>query len=264
MVTINDMGDMKRVLKATEGKYDNAVWIGLSKGTTRAWHWSLADEDFYEEGERNYLIWGKLTDNNCVHFLNRKYYSVNCGYKLNFVCFDEDNSEQQYVWANVSLNWMKARDYCRTHHTDLVSVRNETENLVVDEVAAGSKVWIGLFRDPWHWSDQTYSSFRYWKEGKAVYTDLTKHTCVAMLKSESGRWTELQCQEEHPFICKCPIVRIIKMELAMRGSALDQNDPAMLDDILKQISREVTRVGGKTVMLRWKKDPDGKLFRKKI
>lgn len=99
--------------------------------------------------------------------------------------------------------WHVARDYCRTHHTDLSSVRNEEEDQIIQEVAGRQHVWLGLFRDPWEWSDQTYSSFRYWKAGQKVGINLNKEGCVALLKSESGRWGELPCDEAHPFLCNC-------------------------------------------------------------
>ncbi|KAG9329602.1 hypothetical protein JZ751_003506, partial [Albula glossodonta] len=48
------------------------------------------------------------------------------------------------------------------HHTDLASVRNQTENQEIQQIATGWEVWIGLFREPWKWSDQSSSSYRYW------------------------------------------------------------------------------------------------------
>ncbi|KAJ3591241.1 hypothetical protein NHX12_009187 [Muraenolepis orangiensis] len=64
------------------------------------------------------------------------------------------------------MNVIAAREYCRTHHTDLVSIRNPEENQLVREVADGHEIyWIGLFRDSWIWSDGRYSSFRFWMPG---------------------------------------------------------------------------------------------------
>ncbi|XP_068998020.1 macrophage mannose receptor 1-like [Embiotoca jacksoni] len=202
LATIDDMKEMQTVLQTVEGKYDDAVWIGLSKGTDAKWHWSLADKHFYKDGERDYLIWGQKNSYNCVSYKDGKPLTSNCGYRQYYVCFDaEKHGRDQYVRTTDRLNWRNARDYCRTHHTDLASVRNEAENQIIQDVAAGDRVFVGLFRDPWTWSDQTYSSLRYWRTSQAVNTAIGKESCVALLKSESGRWGERQCGEKLPFVC---------------------------------------------------------------
>lgn len=119
-----------------------------------------------------------------------------------FSAGSQKDVQQQYVLGTTMMTWPVARDYCRTTYTDLVSVRNENESLIIQEVAAGLQVWTGLFRDPWIWSDQTYSSFRYWKPGQSVWTD-SSVTCGALLKSQSGKWGEVLCDEAHPFLCSC-------------------------------------------------------------
>uniref|UniRef100_A0A668R8P0 C-type lectin domain-containing protein n=1 Tax=Oreochromis aureus TaxID=47969 RepID=A0A668R8P0_OREAU len=72
LATINDMREMEIVLEAVKDKYDDAVWIGLSKGTTLRWHWSLAGDEFYKEGERNYLLWSSVNDYNWGLSLSHK------------------------------------------------------------------------------------------------------------------------------------------------------------------------------------------------
>lgn len=88
LATIDDLQEMETGLKAVEDKYDDAVWIGLRKGGTVRYHWSLADKDFYKEGERNYFIWGKKTTYNCVSHRDGKLYSFGCNYLRYSVCFD--------------------------------------------------------------------------------------------------------------------------------------------------------------------------------
>lgn len=108
----------------------------------------------------------------------------------------------QYILNTQNMVWTAARDYCRTHYTDLTSLRNDAEYQIVQQVANGNEVYVGLFRDPWEWSDQTDSSFRYWNPDKTVWTDSTQ-TCVAMLKVNSGKWGDRACTETHPFVCDC-------------------------------------------------------------
>ncbi|XP_030209462.1 asialoglycoprotein receptor 2-like, partial [Gadus morhua] len=68
----------------------------------------------------------------------------------------------QYVLVREGKNWVDAQAYCRSHHTDLVSIRNSTENQAVAEASGGYYVWTGLFKEAWYWSDGRYSSLRHW------------------------------------------------------------------------------------------------------
>ena len=69
------------------------------------------------------------------------------------------------VLVNVPRNWREAQSYCRQHHVDLASVRNQAENQQIQQMAPGG-AWIGLFREPWRWSDGSNSSFTRWNPGE--------------------------------------------------------------------------------------------------
>uniref|UniRef100_A0A3B1KCD5 C-type lectin domain-containing protein n=1 Tax=Astyanax mexicanus TaxID=7994 RepID=A0A3B1KCD5_ASTMX len=63
----------------------------------------------------------------------------------------------------------------------------------------GDHFWIGLFKDSWKWSDQSNSSFRYWKFMQPDNTYNTK--CAAASVNDQGQWHDIGCEEPHPFIC---------------------------------------------------------------
>uniref|UniRef100_A0A3Q2UR59 C-type lectin domain-containing protein n=1 Tax=Fundulus heteroclitus TaxID=8078 RepID=A0A3Q2UR59_FUNHE len=107
-----------------------------------------------------------------------------------------------YILGQEPMTWIAARDFCRKSYTDLVSLRNDAEYQTVQEVANGNKVFVGLFRDPWEWSDLTDSSLRYWRESQEVNPEYDEY-CVALLKTDSGKWGDRKCTEVHPFLCKC-------------------------------------------------------------
>ncbi|XP_055359195.1 uncharacterized protein LOC114843066 [Betta splendens] len=263
LATIYDIGEMKMALTTVQDKYSDAVWTGLYKGTTLNWYWSLADNDFYKPGERDYIIWGNYTSYSCGGFKDGKMYMVNCMMPSSSVCFDgSQKGLQQYVLIKQTMIWTNARDYCRTYYTDLVSVRNANESQILQQIAAGLQVWIGLFRDPWIWSDQAYSSFRYWRPSEAVYTSISVPACVAMLKNESGEWKDLSCDEVHPFLCNCPIKRFFKLRILSHNSHLDLNQPVIQNAILKQMlnNKNVTNV----IQSKWMKNPDGSVFTKEL
>ncbi|KAG7216440.1 hypothetical protein INR49_001926 [Caranx melampygus] len=326
LATIDDMEEMERLLRDVEDKYDDGLWIGLHTGAALLWYWSLADKDFYKEGERSYLVWGGKKHDGEQYVLKttsltwtqardycRTYHSdlasvrneaesqiilkVAKGLKVWVGLFRDpwiwsdgtysslrhwkaDQSiyiksgttscaavlksesgknlgAEQYVLSNNMVTWFDARDYCRTYHSDLASVRNEAESQIILKVAKGLKVWVGLFRDPWIWSDGTYSSFRHWRQG-ALY--LARDRCAAMVKSQSGKWGVWQCNAVNPFICSCPIVRIVKVKISSQDSVLEHNLDVE-DDILKQIKQQLRNVSETThLRLRWKKSPDGRVF----
>ncbi|XP_059188290.1 lectin-like isoform X2 [Centropristis striata] len=102
------------------------------------------------------------------------------------------------------MSWTEAQSYCREHHTDLASVRNQAENQKVQELVPGVwAVWIGLFRDSWKWSDGSSSSFRYWKSGQPDNYG-GKEDCAAADFSSSGGWRDRKCDQKFPFICYSP------------------------------------------------------------
>uniref|UniRef100_A0A8C2WFE9 C-type lectin domain-containing protein n=1 Tax=Cyclopterus lumpus TaxID=8103 RepID=A0A8C2WFE9_CYCLU len=108
----------------------------------------------------------------------------------------------RFVLISTAMNWTEAQSYCREHHTDLALVRNMEENQMVQSLdPSGGIVWIGLFRDPWKWSDGSDSSFRNWNPPEPRGLNGSSETCVAADFSADGRWETLDCNVKSAFIC---------------------------------------------------------------
>ena len=97
------------------------------------------------------------------------------------------------------MNWTVAQSYCRQYHTDLATVRNQTENWMIQDMISTSQVWFGLSRVPWRWSDRSNSSFRLWGRDQPN-NYLSFQQCVVM-SEKTGLWDDVYCGDEHTFLC---------------------------------------------------------------
>ncbi|XP_053471672.1 macrophage mannose receptor 1-like isoform X3 [Ictalurus furcatus] len=208
LASINDMGEMMKLNYTLKMETVKKAWIGLQREGTGEWKWSLADQTFYRDGG-TYRNWSSGQPDNygenefCGSIIKSdgSWNDVNCGTTLLFVCYEEKNTNtNRYMFINERKTWYDAQTYCREKHTDLVSVRNKTENDEIWKViqsATDVYVWIGLFKDSWKWSDQSNSSFRYWSSDKPS----GGLNCAAVNVSDQDHWTNVDCTEKLPFIC---------------------------------------------------------------
>ncbi|XP_029617694.1 macrophage mannose receptor 1-like, partial [Salmo trutta] len=204
LATVDDMEDQSRLI--TSGSVDVLSWIGLEKGDSMKWHWSLAGRRFYREGETEFRNWDTGTPQNggCAFMSTAGLWNnTSCDDQHHFICYDgKQDTNLTYVLVQESKNWIDAQSYCRQHHTDLVSVRNQTENTEINQKISlrGLPVWIGLFLDSWIWSDQSDSSFRNWTLG---YPDASGQNCVALFfeSVNYAKWIIHPCDHRHNFFC---------------------------------------------------------------
>lgn len=114
------------------------------------------------------------------------------------VCFSEPGPAK-YILVTTRRSWLAAQDYCRSHYTDLASVRNMSEFQNISTLVSAPGAWIGLHRIPWqYWSDGTITSFTNWEDGEPKYSDRNV-TCVSFRK---GRWFNRPCDDELPYVCQ--------------------------------------------------------------
>ncbi|XP_036420706.1 macrophage mannose receptor 1-like [Colossoma macropomum] len=214
LATINNMEEMNKLTEIIKDK-SLRVWIGLERVD---WQWLLQDGTVYK-ARLIYSNWATGEPNNndkevCV-LMNEdgEWKDEECSYSSPFVCFE--GKQSRHVFINDAKSWHDAQSYCRKNDTDLASVRNQTENDEVKKVANRKTVWIGLSRVSWKWSDESYSSFRYWMQ-KQPDNSGGKENCGEIVMTDEGRWNDAKCEEKFSFICYENQLILINQNLTWR------------------------------------------------
>ncbi len=234
LATIDNMKEMNRLIKTVRATYYGSAWIGLYDDLN-SWRWSLGITAL-QEGFKSWYVQQPMNSGGqslCAYmsYLEGLWTEGVCSIKHYFVCYDGENrcwlsimSMQQHFYkfmiyhtftlfptgrANASTSyvlvgqiktWTEAQSYCREHHTDLVSIRNEIENFRVRSLFTHLyTLWIGLYRTG-SWSDQSNSSFSNWKTGQPDNAGNSEY-CTAVSFSDSGKWTDEKCSTALPFVC---------------------------------------------------------------
>ncbi|KAK2827629.1 hypothetical protein Q7C36_018555 [Tachysurus vachellii] len=212
------MEEMNTLFKTVNGSYSGLAWIGLY-GDEDSWRWSLDDDAFYQEGERDFRGWEHQPDNYngnemCVSMGNGgRWFDKPCTDRKSFVCYNGMNN--RYVWIYHQKTWNEAQSFCRVRYTDLASVRHEAELQKILSIMNEDEVWIGLYRNRL-WSDQSNSTFTYWRSESPELTaepdngvnspgQSGSQHCTAV--DHSGQWTDENCFARFPFICYTEILQ---------------------------------------------------------
>ncbi|XP_067256431.1 macrophage mannose receptor 1-like isoform X1 [Chanodichthys erythropterus] len=238
LATVDNMNDMNELKKTVN---DGRVWIGLQKTSVDKWQWSSGDPALY-------LNWGPAQPNNgeerCAVIMSGQWGDWSCGHIFTFICSSSNNG---LVFVNQMKNWREAQSYCRQNHIDLVSVRNQNESqqlqkFINDNHISGN-VWIGLFRDSWQWSDQSNSSFRYWRSGEPNNSGGTEN-CAVMDPNAQGQWIDASCNREFPFVCHEEKLILIKENLTWSEALryCRQNHVDLVSVHSEEIQRDVMNV----------------------
>lgn len=103
--------------------------------------------------------------------------------------------QKNFTYVYLLKTWYDARDYCRQHYTDLAMIQDETENSKVASFHP-DYVWIGLYREPWRWSDNTPVKFTNWQ---SLDVDVSNKDCAA--ETSAHLWITVSCAATLPFFC---------------------------------------------------------------
>ncbi|MGH0136320.1 UNVERIFIED_CONTAM: hypothetical protein FKN15_021726 [Acipenser sinensis] len=195
LVSIKNASENEEIVKKAQGK---PFWIGLFN---EPWKWSHQGENYTFHNWNYGQPDNRGGDQNCVLMSKSGgWIDYDCNSQLPFFCCEEtSNITQRYTLIEELKTWTEAQQYCREHHTDLVSIKNASENEEIVKKAQGKPFWIGLFNEPWKWSHQGDNyTFHNWDYGQPNNGGGDEN-CVTM--SKTGGWNDFSCNNQLPFLC---------------------------------------------------------------
>ncbi|XP_058235871.1 C-type mannose receptor 2-like isoform X2 [Hemibagrus wyckioides] len=245
--------------EAQRYRFSANAWIGLYNNYNN-WIWSIGSEPL-----GSLRLWSLGEPNNyggseaCGSITPTGWNDMPCGFALPSVCFDASKTgNNSYIYISTTMSWAGAQAYCRQHYTDLVSIKDPTENSVIAAMVSGY-TWFGLYRDGWRWTDQTIFSTVSWLSGQPDNA-LWNAGCGFLSNSRAA---VAQCSTIMPFFCFSFITekqQIVKVKVQ---SNQDVNDPQIKVAILEKIKQKVKDHGmTENITVKWREESDGTVFHK--
>ncbi|XP_053087055.1 putative C-type lectin domain family 20 member A [Pangasianodon hypophthalmus] len=239
---------------AQSANFRSSAWIGLYNDVN-SWRWSMGNAPL-----GSLRMWSSPNPDNwhseeyCAGTSPWGWNDASCTILFPFVCFDDTKAgTNKYIYYSSLQTWPDAQSYCRQHHTDLASVRNETENSIIYAMVYG-ETWFGLFRDSWKWSDKTNFTTITQIPGQ-LDNAMGNENCVSLT---NGQAADEPCSYIKPFFCYSVITgqkQIIRVKVQ---SNQDVNDPAVKVVVLDKIRQKLNGY----VTVKWREQPDGLVFNK--
>ncbi|XP_058866935.1 macrophage mannose receptor 1-like [Acipenser ruthenus] len=192
LATVGSQEEAEQLLNITGDSLNDTAWIGLYCDDTQNWQWSNSDDVIYSNWRADLF---------CASVSSQGEWEDRvCNEKNPFMCYTEtSNITERYTLIEEQKTWTEAQQYCREHHTDLVSIKNASENEDLVKKAQGKPFWIGLFNNPWKWSRQGDNyTFQNWNGGEPNNAGGNEN-CVVM--NEIGDWYDSSCSEKFLFVC---------------------------------------------------------------
>ncbi|KAB5518272.1 hypothetical protein PHYPO_G00163840 [Pangasianodon hypophthalmus] len=188
---------------------------------------------------------------------------TSCQFLRPFICYDANYSgADKFIGFKSPVTWPEAQAYCRTHHTDLASCVNSSDQSMLAQVSSSQgDSWIGLYRETWKWSDGTNTSNLPWAPGQPDNAERIMGSCASV---NNGLFSDEPCTNLHYFFCHTiPPVRsqIMRLQVKSDGSVFD---PAVQSFILELINQKLEEKGMlENITVTWRVQPDGNIFHKK-
>jgi len=136
------------------------------------------------------------------------------------------------IGCGPSLSWQDAQNYCSSKSANLAIINSQDvqDQMIlwlsrVKPFLSYDNLWIGI-NDRYHemnfrQADRSVPKFTYWDKDQP--DDTTGENDCVMMKINSGRWDEVNCELKKYFLCsKPPTSKMQKVDTFFTGSCIDE------------------------------------------
>ncbi|KAK6466126.1 snaclec coagulation factor IX/factor X-binding protein subunit B3-like [Huso huso] len=201
LATVCSQEEAEQLLNIIGDSLTDTAWIGLYHDDTQNWQWSNSDDVIYYSNWTAELFCASM--NSLGEWEDRV-----CNEIKAFMCYTGKDLAVSILYTLIEelKTWTEAQQYCREHHTDLVSIKNASENADLVKKAQGKPFWIGLFNNPWKWSHQGDNyTFHNWNTGEPNNAGGNENCVEIGVMSNQylsrGEWNDVNCRLMLPFFC---------------------------------------------------------------
>uniref|UniRef100_A0AAV2LVT7 C-type lectin domain-containing protein n=1 Tax=Knipowitschia caucasica TaxID=637954 RepID=A0AAV2LVT7_KNICA len=165
---------------------------------------------------------------------------------------------KNFTFVAIAKTWAESRSYCRQHHTDLAMIQDQSENSAVLAISSTYQVWVGLYREPWRWSDGSTSSFTNWMNVQPGNSRGIEH-CV--LENIYHQWNDGVCSQTYPFFCQREFThaekrngKVLLVNMKVQ-SGTDLSQPEVWTQMLQKIKETLLQSGLSDLRVQWNNAP---------